>query len=221
MDESLIAGMLASTLRVSTPLILCALAGLLAERSGVVDIGLEGKMLFGAFAAGAIGALYGSIGLALAAAISVAVLLSWMHGLACVSYRGDQVVSGVAINIIASGMTVVIGIALFAQGGHSFAPKPNGGPQTNGGIQRARVGSRGHRGSAWRHRPGKENPRRKNLPRCPRSAVFPKTYRPVQNVRWCRRCRPAARVRLSLYPRHSCGILHVVKLAKSIPLHSP
>lgn len=119
MDESLIAGMLASTLRVSTPLILCALAGLLAERSGVVDIGLEGKMLFGAFAAGAIGALYGSIGLALAAAISVAVLLSWMHGLACVSYRGDQVVSGVAINIIASGMTVVIGIALFAQGGQT------------------------------------------------------------------------------------------------------
>ena len=119
MDESLIAGMLASTLRVSTPLILCALAGLLAERSGVVDIGLEGKMLFGAFAAGAVGALSGSTALALAAAMLIAVLLSWMHGLACVSYRGDQVVSGVAINIIAAGMTVVIGIALFAQGGQT------------------------------------------------------------------------------------------------------
>ena len=119
MDESLIAGMLASTLRVSTPLILCALAGLLAERSGVVDIGLEGKMLFGAFATGAVGALAGSTALALAAAMLVAVLLSWMHGLACVSYRGDQVVSGVAINIIAAGMTVVIGIALFAQGGQT------------------------------------------------------------------------------------------------------
>ena len=119
MDESLIAGMLASTLRVSTPLILCALAGLLAERSGVVDIGLEGKMLFAAFAAGAVGALSGSITLALLAAMGIAVLLSCLHGVACVSHRGDQVVSGVAINIIAAGMTVVIGIALFKQGGQT------------------------------------------------------------------------------------------------------
>lgn len=119
MDENLIAGMLASTLRVSTPLILCALAGLLAERSGVVDIGLEGKMLFAAFAAGAVGALTGSTALALLAAMGVAVLLSSLHGLACVSHRGDQVVSGVAINIIAAGMTVVLGIALFAQGGQT------------------------------------------------------------------------------------------------------
>lgn len=119
MDESLVAGMLASTLRVSTPLIFCALAGLLAERSGVVDIGLEGKMLFAAFASGAVGALSGSMSLALLAAMGVAVLLSWIHGLACVSHHGDQVVSGVAINIIAAGMTVVIGIALFAQGGQT------------------------------------------------------------------------------------------------------
>lgn len=119
MDESLLAGMLASTLRVSAPLILCALAGLLAERSGVVDIGLEGKMLFAAFASGAVGALSGSTVLALLAAMGVAVLLSWIHGLACVSHRSDQVVSGVAINIIAAGMTVVIGIALFAQGGQT------------------------------------------------------------------------------------------------------
>ncbi len=113
------AGMLASTLRVSTPLTLCALAGLLAERSGVIDIGLEGKMLFAAFAAGAVGALSGSLALALLAAMGVAVLLSWLHGVACVSHRGDQVVSGIAINIIAAGMTVVIGIALFAQGGQT------------------------------------------------------------------------------------------------------
>ena len=119
MDENLIAGMLASTLRVSTPLTLCALAGLLAERSGVVDIGLEGKMLFAAFAAGAVGALSGSTALAMLAAMGVAVLLSMLHGVACVSHRGDQVVSGVAINIIAAGMTVVIGIALFAQGGQT------------------------------------------------------------------------------------------------------
>ena len=119
MDETLLGTMLASTLRLSTPLIFCALAGLYSERSGVVDIGLEGKMLFAAFAAGATGALFGSTTLALLAAIAVAVALSWMHGLACVSHKGDQVVSGVAINIIAAGLTVVLGIAWFAQGGQT------------------------------------------------------------------------------------------------------
>ena len=119
MDEVLLGTMLASTLRVSTPLILCALAGLLSERSGVVDIGLEGKMLLSAFAAGAVGAAYGSTTLALLAAMGVAVCLSWLHGLACVSHSGDQVVSGVAINIIAAGLSVVLGIAWFSQGGQT------------------------------------------------------------------------------------------------------
>ena len=119
MDDALLATMLASTLRLATPLIFCALAGLFSERSGVVDIDLEGKMLFAAFAAGAAGALYGSTTLALVAAVGVGVALSWMHGLACVSYRGDQVVSGVAVNIIAAGLTVVLGIAWFAQGGQT------------------------------------------------------------------------------------------------------
>jgi len=124
MDEALLGAMLASTLRVSTPLIFCALAGLLSERAGVVDIGLEGKMLFGAFAAGAVGAVYGSTTLALLAAMLVATALSWVHGLACVSHRGDQVVSGVAINIIAAGMTMVLGIAWFAQGGQTPPVSP-------------------------------------------------------------------------------------------------
>ena len=119
MDEALIGGLLASTLRVSTPLIFCALAGLLSERAGVVDIGLEGKMLFAAFAAGAAGATYGSTLVAVFAAVAIAVALAWTHGLACVSFRGDQVVSGVAINIIAAGLTVVLGIAWFSQGGQT------------------------------------------------------------------------------------------------------
>lgn len=119
MDEALLGAVLASTLRVATPLILCALAGLLSERSGVIDIGLEGKMLFAAFAAGAAGAAYGSTALALALAMGVTVALSWLHALACVSHRGDQVVSGVAVNIIAAGLTVVLGIAWFHQGGQT------------------------------------------------------------------------------------------------------
>lgn len=119
MDEVLIASVLASSVRLATPLILCALAGMFAERSGVVDIGLEGKMLFAAFAAGAAGAASGSWMLALVAAMAVGVALSMLHGLACVSYPGDQVVSGVAINIIAAGLTVVLGIAWFHQGGQT------------------------------------------------------------------------------------------------------
>ena len=119
MDEVLIGSVLASTLRVSTPLLLCALAGLVAERSGVVDIGLEGKMLFAAFAAAAAASVGQSTGLGLAAAIAVACALSMLHGFACVSHRGDQVVSGVAINMVAAGLTVVLGIAWFAQGGQT------------------------------------------------------------------------------------------------------
>jgi hypothetical protein len=119
MDEVLIGTLLGSTLRVATPLLLCALAGLLSERAGVVDIGLEGKMLLAAFAAASAGAAWGSTGLALLLAVAVTVVLSWLHGLACVSHRGDQVVSGVAINLIAAGLTVVLGIAWFGQGGQT------------------------------------------------------------------------------------------------------
>lgn len=57
MDELFIGSMLASVLRVSVPLLLCAMAGVLSERSGVVDLGLEGKMLFAAFAAAAAAAV--------------------------------------------------------------------------------------------------------------------------------------------------------------------
>ncbi len=119
MDEALIADLLASTLRMAAPLILCALAGLLSERAGVIDVGLEGKMLFAAFIAAAVGAVFGSTALALLAGMGTAVALSWLHGYACVSHRGDQVVSGVALNIIAEGLTVVLGLAWFHQGGQT------------------------------------------------------------------------------------------------------
>ncbi|MEM6762216.1 MAG: ABC transporter permease [Pseudomonadota bacterium] len=110
---------MASTLRLATPLILCAMAGLFSERAGVVDIGLEGKMLMGAFAAAAVATLSGSPWAGLMAAIGAGVAMALIHGFATITHRGDQIVSGVAINILASGLTVVLGIALFAQGGQS------------------------------------------------------------------------------------------------------
>ncbi len=119
MDSALLLDLLASTLRLATPLIFCALAGVLAERAGVIDIGLEGKMLFAAFAAAAVGVTTRSTTLAMLAAIAVAVALSCLHGVACVTYHGNQVISGLAINIIAAGLTVVLGIAWFAQGGQT------------------------------------------------------------------------------------------------------
>jgi general nucleoside transport system permease protein len=119
MDEVMVGTIIGSTLRVSVPLILCALAGVLSERSGVIDLGLEGKMLLTAFATAAVGVASGSLVLALAAALVVGLSLSMLHGYACVTHRGDQVVLGMAITMTAAGLTVVLGIAWFAQGGQT------------------------------------------------------------------------------------------------------
>lgn len=108
-----------ATLRLATPLILCAMAGIFSERSGIVDISLEGKLLSGAFVAAAIAAMTGSPWLGLGGAIIAAVFMSLIHGFACITHKGDQVVSGLAINILASGLTVIIGIALFKKGGQT------------------------------------------------------------------------------------------------------
>ena len=108
-----------STLRLSAPLILAALAGLFSERSGIIDIGLEGKMLGAAFAAAAVAALTGSPWAGLAAGIGASMLLALVHGYACITHRGNQVVSGLALNILVSGLTAVLGIAWFAQGGRT------------------------------------------------------------------------------------------------------
>jgi ABC-type uncharacterized transport system permease subunit len=111
--------MLDSTLRLAAPLILCAMAGLFSERSGVVDIGLEGKMLAAAFASAAVAAMTGNVWLGLLAGVFVSVMMALLHGFACITHRGNQVVSGLAINILASGLTVTLGIAWFARGGQT------------------------------------------------------------------------------------------------------
>lgn len=121
MDEIALASLIATTLRVATPLILCALAATLSERAGVIDLGLEGKMLATAFAAGAMASASGSLPLAFLAAMAVGIVLSMVHGLACVTFRGDQVVAGMAITMTCAGLTVVLGIAWFHQGGQTPA----------------------------------------------------------------------------------------------------
>jgi simple sugar transport system permease protein len=83
-----------STVRLATPLLLAALAGLFSERSGVFDIGLEGKMLGAAFAAGAAAGVTGSVWLGLLAGVGVSIGLALVHGFACITNRGNQIVSG-------------------------------------------------------------------------------------------------------------------------------
>lgn len=108
-----------STVRLSVPLLFTALAGLYSERSGIFDIGLEGKMLAGAFAAGAAAAVTGSAWLGLGAAVLISIFFSLVHGFASITHRGNQIVSGVAINFIAAGTTVILGQAWFHQGGRT------------------------------------------------------------------------------------------------------
>ena len=108
-----------STIRLSVPLLLACLAGLYSERSGVFDIGLEGKMLAGAFAGGAAASVTGSAWVGLLAAIGASVFLALVHGFASISQRGNQIVSGVAINFIAAGAAVILGQAWFRQGGRT------------------------------------------------------------------------------------------------------
>ena len=107
------------TVRSAVPLLLACLAGLYSERSGIVDIGLEGKMLGGAFAAAAAATTFGSPWLAVLFGVLVAVALSLIHGFASITNRGNQIVSGVAINFLAAGLAAVLGNAWYGQGGRT------------------------------------------------------------------------------------------------------
>ncbi|MGE3307872.1 MAG: ABC transporter permease [Rhizobiaceae bacterium] len=110
-----------STIRVSTPLLLACLAGLYSERAGIFDIGLEGKLLAAAFIGAATAAVSGFAIVGLIAAVGIAVFLSLVHGFASITHRGNQIVSGVAINFIAAGSTIILGQAWFQQGGRTPA----------------------------------------------------------------------------------------------------
>lgn len=114
-----------STVRLATPLLLACLAGLFSERAGIFDIGLEGKMLMAAFFSAAVAAMTGSVWLGLLAGIASSMVLSILHGVASITFRGNQLISGVAINFLAAGMTVLIAQDWFQQGGRT--PSLSGG----------------------------------------------------------------------------------------------
>ncbi|AXI56136.1 putative riboflavin import permease protein RfuD (plasmid) [Pseudoseohaeicola sp. NH-UV-7] len=119
MDFATLLQVLDSTVRLATPLLLACLAGLFSERAGIFDIGLEGKMLAAAFFSAAVAALTGSVWLGLLAGVGASMALSALHGLASITFRGNQLISGVAINFLAAGLTVLIAQDWFQQGGRT------------------------------------------------------------------------------------------------------
>ncbi len=127
---TLIVLLLAATIRVATPLLLAALAGMFSERAGVIALGLEGMMLGAAFAAASAAAVSGSAWLGLGAGIGTAVLLALVIAVAGVTFRGNQVVAGMAVNIMVAGLGPSLALAWFDLGGQT--------PQLNGVAQRFR-----------------------------------------------------------------------------------
>jgi simple sugar transport system permease protein len=119
MDMQSVILLLDSSVRLATPLLLAALAGLYSERSGIFDIGLEGKMLVAAFAAGSVAALTNSAWPGLFAAVVISVSFALIHAFASITQRGNQIVSGVAINFLAAGVTAFLGQAWFGEGGRT------------------------------------------------------------------------------------------------------
>ena len=119
MDFPTLLQILDSTIRLAIPLLFACLAGLFSERAGIFDIGLEGKMLGSAFLSAAVAAITGDVWLGLLAGVGASIALSIIHGLASITFKGNQLISGVAINFLASGLTVLIAQAWFSQGGRT------------------------------------------------------------------------------------------------------
>jgi general nucleoside transport system permease protein len=118
MDATVIAGMLGASIRVATPLAYGALGGILSERSGTFAVGIEGMMLSGAFGGAVTTLLTGDLALGIAASILGGMVTAAIVGVATVRFRADQMVTGLAVNILALGLTSFLLRGLF----HGHAP---------------------------------------------------------------------------------------------------
>ncbi|NMC53626.1 MAG: ABC transporter permease [Chloroflexi bacterium] len=108
-DRSLnLVGLFATTLGKAVPITLGALAGILCERSGIVNIAIEGMMLSGAMVGALVGSVTKNLWLGLLAAIAVGAVMAWILGVLSIKYKTNQVISGTVINILATGLTSYI-----------------------------------------------------------------------------------------------------------------
>jgi len=119
MEDFHIASILVSTIRNAPVLMFAAMAGLFAERSGVVDIGLEGKILASAFTSAAVAYSTQNVWYGIGAGIAVSVALALLQGYVSITQKGNQLVCGIAINIAMSGLTFVLAQYFFQQGGRT------------------------------------------------------------------------------------------------------
>src|SRR5438477_8443177 len=110
------AELLAAALRIATPLLFAALGGILSERAGVFAVGLEGMMLSGAFAAVVTAHAAGSAGAGIAASALAGAALALVVAIATVRLYADQMVTGLAVNILALGLTSFLLRGLFGRG---------------------------------------------------------------------------------------------------------
>src|SRR4029077_16983267 len=101
------------TIRLATPLLLAALGGMFSERSGIINIALEGLMLAGGFSAATVTHYTGNPWIGLTAAVVAGLFVALLHAVACIEFKADQVVSGTAINIMFLGVPALIGGAIF------------------------------------------------------------------------------------------------------------
>ena len=117
MSDIFTLSILFSTIRLATPLLLAALGGLLSERSGVINIALEGLMLAGAFTSATVTHYSGNPWVGLLAGIGAGVFIALIHAVACIKFDSDQVVTGTAINILMFGVPTLTSGALFGTTG--------------------------------------------------------------------------------------------------------
>ena len=113
--DIIIVSILSATLRLAAPLTLGALSGIFCERSGVVNIAIEGMMLTGAFFGFLVALHTGNLWAGLAGAMGVAVLMALLHAILSIRFKVDQIISGTVINILAVGVTGYLHQQLFQQ----------------------------------------------------------------------------------------------------------
>lgn len=111
------ASVLAATLRLAAPILLAALGGVISERAGVVNIALEGSMLVGAFVGIVAAERTDSILIGVVAAVIAGTLLAGIHAFAAIHWRSDQIVSGMALNILALGLTSFLNFQMYGTTG--------------------------------------------------------------------------------------------------------
>lgn len=105
---SMILLFIGTTLMYSSPLVFGAMAGVISERSGVINIGIEGMMTIGAFVGAATGVLTGNVWLGFLAGGLAGMGLSLLHAIAAVSFKADQTISGIALNLIGPGLALFL-----------------------------------------------------------------------------------------------------------------